>query len=252
MNNALPREELKLQARPLTIGLSIGARYGSAGGTLGIFVSDNKHRAGFLTSSIAVGGHKARKGIQVYQPSSLDAGTLSASSAIGELEDFSVSLRNIRNQMDAAFVILHESVETRGNVIPRALQIPIIGGKRICPRHLPVHDLKNGLRVGKIGRTSGFTQGIVTACSVNEITVFAHRDELRFFDSIEIESQTEEVPFSSPGDSGALVFTLPDLIPVGLIFAGGAISHDSGHARFVSYATSLGKILSAFQVEVLE
>jgi hypothetical protein len=242
-------DSLRAAVRPLTIGLSIGSRYGSAGGTLGVFVSDESHRPGFLTSATALGAGRARKNELVFQPSSLDAGTLSASDAVGRLSNFGVLTNEGPNDVDAALVTLDDKVQTTWNEIPDLRGCPWkLVARRVSPRSLPIEQLSLSTSVGKLGRTSGYTEGFVTAVGVSNLKVMTSDGYSIFSESIEITGLGYQ-PFSAAGDSGALVFTVPDLIPLGLVFASATSKSDP---KGVSYACRLDRILEIFRVELFE
>jgi hypothetical protein len=89
-------------------------------------------------------------------------------------------------------------------------------------------DPRPGLKVEKVGRTTGHTTGVVVAQSVSPVPVtyavheYGVKKTVFFGEVFVIHSLTPE-PFSKPGDSGSLVVqTAPDgtLEAVGLVFAG--------------------------------
>jgi hypothetical protein len=234
---------LRGRVRPLAIGLSIGPRSGSAGGTLGVFVSDNDHRPGFLTSAFALGSDEIRRNQLVYQPSSLDAGTLAIRDVVGEVVSFTTVPRWVRTSIDAALVRLTEGIETKGN------QIPVLSGCKFSGQYvesepLRIEELGPSTTVAKIGRTTGYTEGVVNSVAVPEVSVRLAHGAFTFSDAIEIAAENGE--FSSSGDAGALVFTIPNLRPIGLLFAAGKV-----HQRRVAYACRLDRVLELFQAELL-
>lgn len=81
-----------------------------------------------------------------------------------------------------------------------------------------------GMRVIKSGRTTGVTTGVVTATRVNGVQVnYGTRISPRiatFNDTVQIVSDEDGKPFSSPGDSGSVILDFETGRPVALLFAG--------------------------------
>jgi hypothetical protein len=225
--------------RPLTIGVSIGSRYGSAGGTLGVFVW-SKDGFGFLTTSSALAARNAKRGDEVFQPSARAAGTLTASNVIGRLEQWTSIREDQHSRIDAAMVALSPEIGTMGNIIPNNHPF---SGKRI-KRYLTTDKDLISKSVGKIGAGSGYTEGRVTAL-MNSLQIRGPEGSSHFDDLYEITSNGEEA-FSSPGDSGALVFSTPELVPLGLIIASARVSDGVQ----VSYACRLSAIFDFFNVQL--
>jgi hypothetical protein len=237
-------EHFQGRVRPLTIGLSIGSRYGSGGCTLGVFVTTNKGEIGFLTSAMALGVQKGGLHESVYQPSSLDAGTLANRDVVGKVGNFIVVDETQQNFADAALVIVSEAEKTTGNKIPN-LSGCEFAGQPVKPEPLAMEKLSPSTKVAKIGRTSGYTEGTVTSVAVSDLKIRSGKSNLSFFDAIEIAGANYE-PFSASGDAGALVFTVPELQPIGLVFAAARTSQ-----HYTAFACRLDRVLQVFQVELL-
>ena len=101
--------------------------------------------------------------------------------------------------------------------------------------------------VAKLGRTTGFTHGRVTAFEIDNLIVGFDVGDLRFDNQIEIES-TGDRPFSDGGDSGSLIVT-GALHAIGLLFSGS----DQGGAdgQGLTFANPLRPVLDALKVELL-
>lgn len=99
-----------------------------------------------------------------------------------------------------------------------------------------------GMRVIKSGRTTGVTTGIVTASRVNGTQVnYGTRISPRiatFNDTIQIVSDVDGKPFSSPGDSGSVIIDVDTGQPVALLFAGDGVT---------TTACDLGGVCKQFQ-----
>ncbi|MGJ5819944.1 hypothetical protein [Paludibaculum fermentans] len=104
-----------------------------------------------------------------------------------------------------------------------------------------------GASVGKVGRTTGSTRGIITAIEMDSLLVDYRLGTLRFDNQFEIES-LDSAPFSQAGDSGSLVVDSENL-GAGLLFAG---SETGGHSdQGLTYAHPLGELLKFLKVQVL-
>jgi hypothetical protein len=94
--------------------------------------------------------------------------------------------------------------------------------------------------VSKLGRTSGLTDGRVTAVDIDNLVIRYDIGNLRFDNQIEVEGLGPS-PFSRPGDSGALVYTKAGREAVGLIFAGSGQGGSNG--RGLSFANPVRRVL---------
>jgi hypothetical protein len=103
-------------------------------------------------------------------------------------------------------------------------------------------------RVEKLGRTTGRTTGRVSAFNVSSVIVEYDISPTVRFDG-QIEIQTEDgTGFSLGGDSGSLIVTEGDRVPVGLLFAGSDQGGPDGGA--VTYANPIDAVLAALNVEL--
>src|SRR5204862_2032054 len=98
------------------------------------------------------------------------------------------------------------------------------------------------------GRTTGLTQGRVTAFDLDNVIVTYDIGSLRFDDQLEIEG-TGPVAFSRPGDSGSLVFTSGSLLGFGLVIAG--TDHGGSNGAGLTYANRLATVLQALNAQLL-
>jgi hypothetical protein len=99
-----------------------------------------------------------------------------------------------------------------------------------------------GMIVGKSGRTTGLTQGRVTAIGVSVNVNFGGGRVALFRDQIAIQSVNSN-PFSAGGDSGSLIWRWATGVqPVGLLFAGGGGT---------TFANVIGRVLSALAIRLL-
>lgn len=97
-----------------------------------------------------------------------------------------------------------------------------------------------------MGRTTGTTQGKVTAFEIDNVIVGYDMGNLRFDNQIEIESASDEA-FSDGGDSGSLIVD-GDNLGVALLFTGGDQGGSNG--RGLTYANPLRTVLDALKVDL--
>jgi hypothetical protein len=161
-------------------------------------------------------------GTPVVQPSPGDAIPLCSSpvpaNVIGNLVKFKpydLSANN-DNRIDAA--LISTDVKLISNSTPPP---PVAYG---TPRSTTWIGPFLGLNVKKLGRTTGFTTGVVSGLNSFEIIV-APTGQLTFWSGqIEFTGTNGNASLGGPGDSGSLIVTddlLGDRFPVALLYAGG-------------------------------
>lgn len=240
------------QKRPLHLGLSIGHAAGGAG-TLGCFVEtpdgecflSNQHVLAPI-EDVKRGAH----GDRIYQPGRPDRPRLAARDEVGRLADYGVVERTNRNAVDWAIASLIEGVDHEGNLIPTGLDCPFEG--KVLRRTGGYDLLGPAVVVYKVGRTTGFTIGLVSAVALDNVPVWTSQGNVIFDNVIEVRWLSDDNPFSAPGDSGSVVFTEDesDLVAVGLHFAGGRAERD-GEETGLSFACSLTDVLTDCRGELL-
>jgi len=238
---------LRERRRPIHIGLSVGHLDGSPG-TLGAIV-ETKGGDAVLSASHVIAPHgKAKLGHDVFQPGR-GVRQLTEDDRIGELTNFARLSLSGTNEFDAAIAKLESDVEHDGNKIPNCINSPF-NGKRILGLG-EVDELEYLTPVGKVGLTTHYTSGTITAVGVNDITVFHPGvGNIKFDNLIEIKWESLEKPFSSDGDSGSLVFIEKNRRAIGLHIAGGIVTV-GGKRRGLSYACDLKTILDRLEVEMI-
>jgi len=240
---------LRSRVRPLHMGLSVGQAQAGAG-TLGAFVQIKSRQnfeqgIGFLSStSVLAPGERPSLDDWIYQPGQTDAERLTSDFRIGKLINLVEIVRFHPNELDVALASLatERAEEVTGNIIPKGFPN---AGKAIGEANSDEHTWL-GEPVAKIGRTTGYTEGIVTAVSIDGLIVYRGRENVVYDDVFEIRPTPGNTHFAIPGDSGAMVFTKRKIEPIGLVFAAGTTKEGS-----VSYACRLDKALAAFNVKLL-
>lgn len=215
------------RVRPLRPGVSI-AHHAVSAGTLGGFVTRAGEEGVFALSNHHVLVGSGQVGDAVLQPGPADGGQAPAD-RVGELAHF-VPLRPGGTAfVDAALARLDEpEVDPVYPVGTLAGWAPVDGAEQ----------------VQKIGRTTGLTDGRVTAIEMDDVVVGYGADlgELRFDNQIEVES-TGTGPFSRGGDSGSLVYRPADRRAVGLLFAGSETGGQNGTG--LTYLNPIDEVLTA-------
>jgi hypothetical protein len=100
--------------------------------------------------------------------------------------------------------------------------------------------LESGELVWKVGRTTGLTQGMVSATELDDLTVQYDIGDLVFDDQIEIGPAVPGQPFSMGGDSGSLIVDA-QRNAVALLFAGNDVD--------ATYANPIAAVLSGVQAQ---
>ncbi|WP_156389816.1 hypothetical protein [Methylobacterium sp. Leaf465] len=242
--------------RPLSIGLSVAHRDALAG-SAGLFVEfeDGEYRGrhGVISNShvLALSG-RAKQGDPIFQPGRPDAKPLANSHRVGTLVDFTILSPNGAQELDAAVAVLDADLDRKiANLIPKDVRGCADCGKPISGVVEP-ESLGPRATVCKVGRTTAWTRGSVTAVGVDNLPVFSPhlRRNLRFDNVFEITWTSLEEVFSGPGDSGSLVYDPVTMCAIGLVFAGG-IREVDGKRLGVSYACNLSSILRAFKLRMI-
>jgi hypothetical protein len=239
---------------PLVIGASVGHPKGPTG-SLGGFVKIRGRGEGIIGAChvLANGG----RGINlteddapnIYHPGRKDAQTITALDIIGNLVNYG-PLDTNSVEVDCAVGTLRKNWNHSGNQIP---QIPGAKGAGTAilepPKSLePIAAIK---KVAKIGRTTGYTEGRLSAGFFNDVGLDVPGHGLVYYNRLfEIESEEPQAPFAGPGDSGAVVFDLAARFAFAMIVGGGEWD-DKGRIRTLVYGCSLASALKAMRAEWL-
>jgi hypothetical protein len=222
--------------RPLAVGASI-AHYRCGTGTLGFFARRSSDGAiGIISNNHVIAAtDEGEDRDEILQPAPGDNGTRTHD-VVAYLSGKYPRLRRGSATLDCAFAPLAHGMQFD----------PAPGGQRLAPE-LAAATSELGA-VSKIGRTTGQTYGRVTAFELDEVRVRYPFGRIVFNGQIEIEA-APGVPFSRPGDSGSLVFTLPQRQPLGLLFGCSLRGGKSGLG--LTFANPIRSVLDALGVTIL-
>ncbi len=198
------RLQLNVKRTPIQPGFSIGHRRVSAG-TLGAVVSKGKARLLLSNNHVLANSNRGKSGDPVLYPAKDDGGKL-ATDVVAKLKTFHPLRRggDFVNEVDCALAApvrerLAEVLATIKNIgLPRA-------GKIV---------LKRGMKVVKVGRTTGKTTGRIKDVNFHFSVEYPGLGEVGF------RNQVLCTPYTDGGDSGALVLDQRSRRAVGLHFAG--------------------------------
>jgi hypothetical protein len=178
---------------------------------------------------VLAGSPSARPGDAILQPGPADGGT-DPQDRVGELALAAPLSPQGAHVVDAALARLDDP-----RVDPRYPVGLLAGAGEVAGDEV----------VAKIGRTTGLTEGRITAIELDEVIVGYGEPlgELRFDNQIEVEA-TGSGAFSRGGDSGSLVYRPADRVAIGLLFAGSETGgrNDSGLTYLNPIAAVLGAV----------
>ncbi|HYC92746.1 MAG TPA: hypothetical protein VEO54_26290 [Thermoanaerobaculia bacterium] len=217
--------------RSLSIGASV-AHYEHPAGTIGFFAVKGGEVGVVSNNHVLAAQNRGVDADEILHPAAADSGR-SPNDVIGHLCGDYPRLRPEGQSVDCAFARLVPGL----SFDPLALSPT----ERL---RSTVAIAETQLLVEKIGRTTGRTQGIITAIELDFFDVDYRCGRLSFSGQIEIESR-DAAPWCLPGDSGSLVFTR-DCEPVGLLFLNTRAGGPGNWGR--GYANPIGDVLSALGV----
>ena len=228
----------RLEQRPVVAGISAG-HFQITAGTIGCFCrstrpADNPAEVYLLSNNhVFANVNQATVGDDIYQPGPADGGT--SVQSVARLARFvPLELGGVRiNHVDATIARLV-------NGIAHTSQICMIGAVA------GVAVGTQGTAVKKHGRTSGFTEGVITDESYDALVGMDHSNPsvvAKFEDQIRIELVAPYSAFGLGGDSGSLVVNGSNQA-VGLYFAGPP-------GGFYGIASPIAEVLSALEIAIL-
>lgn len=227
--------ELQQRHRPLRPGLSVshldvtagtigGFVVPSAGSGHGVLVLSNNH--------VLADSDRGAAGDVIVQPGVADNGAASGD-RVGVLQG-AVGLDEVApNLVDAATARLDDGVEVAADYPGGALTGWVA--------------VTDDIAVEKVGRTTGHTQGRVSAIEIDGISVQYPSGVLDFDDQIEVTG-TGPAGFSAGGDSGSVVYRPDTMQAIGLLFAGSDTGGPDGQG--LTYCNPIGTVLERLGVRL--
>jgi hypothetical protein len=217
----------------LVIGSSV-AHHQVTAGTLGCFVRRGGNDEVLLLSNnhVLANENRAKIGDAILQPGTIDGGK-QPNDIAATLSDFVKLKQAGTNLVDAAVARVAKGVAARLSYL-RGL------GQLAGAANGVLHA---GVKVDKVGRTTGRTRGSVTAFELDNLFVRFDSGELEFNGQIEIEG--DGVRFALDGDSGSLVVD-GSRQAVGLLFAVSELGGSTGQG--VAYANPFDLVLRELNV----
>lgn len=236
----------------LCLGASIGHPDGGPG-SVGGFAEDAKGNVVVLSCHhVLKPTDSAKIADPIFHPGRRDVPRFNPDKhQIGKLSGHTIFAREELNDADFAWAQLDPKATLLGNVIPGSVA-PAHANAHISGVTSPDEEVFFGRRVGKIGRTTGYTEGTINADQlVTGLTVlFPGNGNFMFGRIVEIRWDDLASPFTMDGDSGSLVFTTDDRSAIGLHFAASSAATDieTGETIGLSYAFALDSVLGDMEL----
>ena len=234
---------------PLHLGSSVAHELGFAG-TLSAFVSFGDSRRGFLSCAHVLAEApraQIRRGDPIQHPGQPEPAP--PGNRIGVLSPhFSRFVPARDDNLDAAVAELDPGLAIDGNVLPDCPEIPAAYRGRPLGAPMARGETEIGARVVKVGRTSGFTEGRLSAADfLNFRPRLTGRRAITFGRVHEVRWPGAGKPFTEAGDSGALILTADTLRPIGIHFCAVPLV-DGAHS---SYMIPWDRIADTFPIQLV-
>ncbi len=232
-------ENPKGRMRPILGGVS-AAQFEVTAGTLSCICrstregDDPSMRYVLSNNHVFADVNRAQLGDQIYQQSPLDGGT--SADTIARLTRF-VPLKltsGEANKVDGAIAAIMPGVEIDYSV---ANVGPVLG----------LTEATVNMKICKSGRTSGYTEGMVTEVGYDAIVGMDHTDSsvrAVFHDQLRVEATSPYPAIGLGGDSGSLVMERTGGNAVGLYFAG-------PQSGVYGIANPIDEVLSQLEIELM-
>ncbi|MGL5243751.1 MAG: hypothetical protein ACRC7R_01060 [Sarcina sp.] len=219
---------LQSRVRPIQPGYSVGPyKHENAGGTIGAIVFNNDTDAPYIISNnhVLADANRVEDGAPILQPCVVDGGNVNSNvvallSGILWLEaSADPDTEIIDNYADAAIAEILPNIEYDKT-------IPIIGDIS------GTTEAKLGMKVRKVGRTTGYTEATIETLYAKTVLDFGLDGECFFADLVHCNY------LSDHGDSGSIIIDFNNKV-VGLLIGGDEED---------TYFSPIDNILNAFNV----
>ncbi len=226
--------------RPLLIGASVG-HYKVTAGTTGAFLKRGTRTYLLSNNHVLANEDNAKTGDWILQRAAYDGGKQPAE-RVARLRYWVRLKKTSANLVDCAVGEIQDGIPCDASLLRG-----IVAG---ADRHLAGVGpgfLDVGATVYKIGRTTGVTEGRVTAFDLDNVVVNYDVGNLRFDGQVEIEGIGTH-SFSDGGDSGSLIVD-GDIQAVALLFAGGDTGASNGLG--LTFANPIHPVLKSLKATLL-
>lgn len=223
--------------RPLQTGASIG-HYKITAGTVGAFATRKEKPTTVILSNnhVLANENSAKKGDAIIQPGDYDGGLI-GDDVVAKLVRWVPLKKGSANFVDAAIAGVASGIKFDPLIYRGIGKLAGVRGEPLLP----------GTKVVKLGRTTGLTNGRVTAIEVDKVVVEYDIGTISFDNQVEIEG-TGNRGFSSGGDSGSLILD-ESLHACMLLFAGSERGGSNG--RGLTYANPIQPVLDKLAIKLL-
>jgi hypothetical protein len=226
--------------RPLLIGASVG-HVNVTAGTIGAFVRRGNATYILSNNHVLANEDQARAGDRILQRAAFDGGKQPAE-RVARLRFWIKMKTSGANFVDAALAEID-----RGIAYDASRLRDLVNGTdaTLAGQGPPITDV--GGTVFKVGRTTGPSEGRITAFELDNVVVNYDRGNLRFDNQIEIEGVGNRT-FSDGGDSGSLIVNAT-MEATALLFAGS----DSGGSNGLglTYVNPIEPVLNGLKASLL-
>jgi len=226
--------------KPLLIGASVG-HVDITAGTIGAFVK--RGDATFLLSNnhVLANENLASPGDWILQRAPYDGGK-QPSEQVARVRFWVMLKRTGTNFVDAALAKVESTVKAD---VSRLREL--VNGMDRKLAGVGPEFVDEGETVYKIGRTTGPTEGRVTAFDLDNLVVNYDMGNLRFDNQVEIEGAGDQA-FSDGGDSGSLIADA-NMKAVALLFAGSDAGGSNGLG--LTYGNPIQRVLKDLKATLL-
>jgi hypothetical protein len=212
--------------RPARPGCSVGFAFPPPkdgfvmAGTFGALATADGTRYILSNNHVLADEGKLKLGSPIFQPGLLDGGNANKD-AIAKLTRFIPLSKTKPNQVDCAIAAVSAGAKVGATPMSKV-------GRLAAPEPI---DAVPGMKVHKVGRTTGYTTGVIQDVSA-DVTVGYDIGAVTFQDQILIVGDGGE-SFSDSGDSGSMIVARATRRPTGLLFAGSASHTIANHMQDV-------------------
>ena len=227
----LPPQTPRDRWRPIRPGTSIGPPpIGNLveAGTLGAIVKSGGAQYILSNNHVLANEDKLPAGTAVFQPALLDKGSQATDKVASLSKAVPLSARG-PNSVDCAIAAIDRAVTADPTILPKVGKLATTA---------PI-DATDGMKVHKVGRTTGYTTGSVLDVSA-DVNIQYDIGTLTFQGQILITPDQGQM-FSDAGDSGSLIVDRGLGRATGLLFGGSPKSTIANH---------ISDVLTALQIQL--